>query len=385
MKENLEPNEIALIEVVKNKWLDLAFNKCAEGVDKEKFENGVKWVYDKFLSLPMPNIIYCDSVIEAAIKISLVKDCGKALDDFMPEMVKSFTEGGHTPEFREYVKNNLSLRSNYIGWGNYGWVSFYDYFTQIGVINHEDFNTYKTLIESNIFECFEFEEAIFAVLPPVKVNYNQNNIPHNIDGASITFRDGTCFYHINGFSISEELFTKLNSDTYSFKEFISEPNEEIKSAVIAYLEEKKGPTGVYDFIKDNLTEVDTYVDKKSEEYMEGTTKSMNVGVYTLFKGSVNDIDIAYVRCFCPSTDRMFFLGVSPDNTNAKDAIASLSRVPAILKSNIKTISRQGEKFSITFDEETTEKLKNNFFTNEQLNEYTNLTGDEYFGLMKYEF
>ena len=120
-------------------------------------------------------------------------------------------------------------------------------------------------------------------------------VPHNIEGPSIIFNDGSEFYHINGFLISKELFEKLKTNTYTFQDFISEENEEIKSAVISYMELKYGSTGVYDFIKDNLSEIDTFVDKKADYFMEGTTKSMNIGVYTLFKGEVNDVDIAYVR------------------------------------------------------------------------------------------
>jgi hypothetical protein len=385
MKEKLEQHEIELMEVVRNKWVKLAFDKCSEGINKPAFEEGIAWLYKRFLDLQAPQVIYCDSMLDAVMKITLVKDYGKELSDFSPKMMDDFHNGKLDVEFVEKIKENYSLKSTYIGWSNFGWVSFYDFFTQINVLNHEDFNNYQKLIESNVFECFEFENAVFAVQPPMEVVYNEALVPHNLEGASITFRDGSDYFHINGFSISEELFTKLHTNTYTFKDFISEDNEEIKSAVISYLELKNGSTGVYDFIKDNLKEIDTFVDKKADHFMEGTTKSMNVGVYTLFKGAVNDIDIAYVRCYCPSTDRMFFLGVDPVNKNAKDAIASLFRVPTVLKNNIKSISRQGEKFSIEFDEATIVKLKNNEYSKEELNTYTHVSGDEYFSLMKYEF
>jgi len=385
MKEKLEQHEIDLMSVVSNKWIKLAFDKCSDGIDKPTFEEGISWLYKRFLELNMPQVVYCDSMLDAVIKITLVKDYGKELSDFSPKIMDDFYNGKLDADFVSKIKENYSLKSTYIGWSNYGWVSFYDFFTQINVLNHEDFNNYQKLIESNVFECFEFENVVFAVQPPSKVIYNEALLPHNLEGPSIIFKDGSDFYHINGFSISQELFEKLKTNTYTFNEFIHEENEEIKSAVISYLELKNGSTGVYDFIKDNLSEIDTFVDKKAERFMEGTTKSMNIGVYTLFKGNINNIDIAYVRCYCPSTDRMFFLGVDPDNDNAKDAIASLFRVPSILKDNIKSISRQGEKFSIIFDDETNQKLKNNEYSKEELNTYTTVSGDEYFSLMKYEF
>jgi len=109
---------------------------------------------------------------------------------------------------------------------------------------------------------------------------------------------------------------------------------------------------------------------------------MNVGYYTLFKGKINNIDIAYVRCYCPSTDRMFFLGIAPEINTAKDAIASLCQVPSQLKNNLVSINRQGEMFSFNFDEVGTNMLKKNKIN---FNDVVSLKGDEYFSKIKFEY
>lgn len=385
MKESLSVEETKLMDVVRDKWINLAFEKCVDGIDESKFETGIEWLYARFLKLEKPQVVYCDSLIDAAIKITLVKDHGKELSDFDPQLTKDFIDGNLPTSFITEINENLSLKSTYIGWSNFGWVSFYDYFTQINVINQEDFNNYQKLIESNVFETFEFEKVVFAVKPPVKIHYNEEKLSHNIEGASVIFGDGTEYFSVNGFGITKELFTKLYDKTYTTMEFFSEENEEIKSAVIAFIQARDGETGVYDFFKENLKLVDTYTDVKDASRMVGTTNSQNIGVYSLFKGEINDVDIAYVRCYCPSTDRMFFLGVEPNMTTAKDAIASLYQVPKILKENIVSISRQGEKFSTVFDDETMNKLKNGLYTNEELSNYVSVSGDEYFGLMAYEY
>lgn len=385
MKSELTQEETEMMAVIRDKWINLAFQKCVDGINEPQFENGIEWLYQKFLSLPKPQIVYCDSLIDAGIKITLVKDYGKELSDFDPQMTRDYENGTMDAEFLKNLKANLQLKSTYIGWSNFGWVSFYDFFTKIGVINDEDFNNYQSLIESNVFEAFEFEKAVFAVRPPKEIHYNENRIIHNIEGSAIKFLDDTEIFIINGFSVTKELFMSLYNKTYTVEDFLKEPNEEIKSAVISFLQSRDGESGVYYFLKDNLKEVNTYTDIKDESKMEGTTKSTNIGVYTLFKGAINDIEIAYVRCYCPSTDRMFFLGVDPSNTNAKDAIASLYQVPSILKNNIVSISRQGEKFSTIFDEITTEKLKNKMYSESELKTYTNISGDEYFKLMSYEY
>ena len=156
----------------------------------------------------------------------------------------------------------------------------------------------------------------------------------------------------------------------------------MKSAIIALMQERFGEEHVFRFFSKDLKEVDTYVDKKDEKYLEGTTKGMNVGVYTLFKGEINNESVAYVRCYCPSTDRMFFLGVDPKHNNAKDAIASLYRVPKQLKNNIKYIQRQGERFSTVFDEQGTNLLKKKKVN---CSDTVSISGDEYFQKITFEY
>lgn len=370
--EKLTEEQEALMHATREEWIRLAFDKCQLGIDKSKFESGIEWLYRRFLNLEMPTVVYCDSIEDALRKITLVKDFGLELDSPVPT----------TEEFKSKMQENLSLKSTYIGWSNFGWVSFYNYFTKIGVLNNEDFNNYAELIKSNVFECFEFEYAVFAVQPPKYVRYNDEMIANSVDGPSVEFNDGCKLYSINGLSISEELFMRLKNEEFTIMDFLQEDNEEIKSACISFIQQTKGDVGIIDFFKDNLKEIDTFTDVKDPKYMEGTLKTMNVGVYSLFKGQVNDIDIAYVRCYCPSTDRMFFLGVEPTHTNAKDAIASLYQVPVGLEDKIVSISRQGEKFSTTFDEQTMSRIASGEL---KPTEYTSISGDRYFNLMTYEY
>ena len=203
-----------------------------------------------------------------------------------------------------------------------------------------------------------------------------------VEWGSLTGININCYY-INGINLSKDLFLKLKNNEYTMDDFTQEPNEEIKAACIAYMQQVKGDDYIVTFFRKNLEEVDTYIDKKSPEYMEGTTKGMNIGVYTLFKGVINDVNIAYVRCYCPSTDRMFFLGVNPRNTKAKDAIASLYQVPKKLKPHISEIHRQGERFSTNFTKEGWD-IFNNMKEND-IQDLVSITGNEYFTKIKYEY
>ena len=228
------------------------------------------------------------------------------------------------------------------------------------------------------------KDFVMVCARPMKINKNNNQL-HSITEKSILYPDGWGLYSFNGITISEELFNQLVNKSYTFEQWTNEKNEEIKSLVLAFYEEKFGGEFVFDFLSKYLKEVDTYIDKKDEKYLKNTTKSMTVGVYTLYKGIVNNINIAYVRCYCPSTDRMFFLGVHPDMNNAANAIASLCQVPVKLKDNLLSISRQGEIFSFNFDEIGTQILKNKKLTAEDYLNVVSLKGKEYFQKLKFEY
>lgn len=254
------------------------------------------------------------------------------------------------------------------------------------LVDYIDFKPYIEYIAFyNIFICsagsLQQDQYVFVSRIGNKKVSSQNRRLHSVDDYAYKFLDGTGFYFFRGQRVQENLFKSLSEKKYTFQDFKHEKNEEIKSLVLAFYEEKFGSDFVFNFISKNLMEVDTFVHKKSEKYLEGT-KGMNIGVYTLFKDKDKNVKFAYVRCYCPSTDRMFFLGVPPHFIDAKNAIASLCEVPKELKDNLVSIRRQGEIFSFTFDDEGTKKLKEKSI---DLTKTVSLTGDEYFSKMEFEY
>lgn len=201
-------------------------------------------------------------------------------------------------------------------------------------------------------------------------------------GNSTPLTKFNCHY-IHGRHIPPSIFEKISLQNYNFEDFVKEKDEEIKSFILSFFEEKFGSEYLFRFISKNLKETDNYVHKKEEKYMEGTTGGQNIGVYTLFKGKVNDIKLAFIRCYCPSTDRMFFLSVHPDNSNAKDGIASLYRVPRSLVGEIKDIYRQGERFSTSFTKKGEYLLDK--MSQEDISDLVAIDGESYFSLLKYEY
>ena len=235
--------------------------------------------------------------------------------------------------------------------------------------------------KTSISRCFFNKKYVLVLKTPTKIIRNEDSL-HSIDKPAIQFGDYGMYY-INGRKLSKDVFQRVSNKQYGFEEFLKEPNEDVKSAIISLIQEKFGDEYLFSFISKNMTKIDTYINEKSPEYLKGTTGGVNIGVYTLFKGDIEGNEISYVRCYCPSTDRMFFLGVENKYDKAKEAIASLYRIPIKLKNNIKYIQRQGERFSTVFDDAGKIKIKT--MSMEEIQNTTTISGDDYFGKIRYEY
>jgi hypothetical protein len=280
---------------------------------------------------------------------------------------------------------NRQPRAYYGNCSDYGWMAFYDYFHQLNHFTDYDwnnFNEFKKLLDSGIYELVTLDGLCVACSLP-KVIQDAENMLHSTEKAAVIFNDGFSMHFIHGVFITPELFEILKNGTYSFEDWVKEENEEIKSACLSFIEETKGSEALYRFLSAYLKEVDTYTDKKDEKHLNGTTRGMNIGVYTLFKGGYGEVELAFVRCYCPSTDRMFFLSVDPENTNAKDAIASLYRIPRKVANEIKYIQRQGERFSTVLTDKGNEILS--AMGKEEISDLVHISGNDYFYKLTYEY
>jgi len=123
-------------------------------------------------------------------------------------------------------------------------------------------------------------------------------------------------------------------------------------------------------------QLDRVLKQVGETYVNPTDN----GTYTLFKGKLENTEVTYVRCFCPSTDRMFMLSCENKYTDAKNAIASLCMIPKDVKDDVEYISRQGEVFLTTFKCDTESKE----FKDKLKSTPVSLTGEEYFSKLVYE-
>ena len=381
MINKLTQEQEELMGKVRQQWLDYIFS-CNKTIDREKANISIDWLY-KLSKLEKPIKIYVDSPMACQYAVLYAKEYAKILQ--MPSQVESQVGSQVRSQVWSQVGSQGIAPERFASYGSiwdYGWVSFYDFFIQSGIITNNDFDKFKELLQSGIYDMIQLNGFCIVSELPNKITRN-GELLHNIGDYAIQFRDGYGQHYVNGRFVPENYFNLIVNGNYSIEDFTREENEEYKSACIALMQEKYGDEYIVNFFREYLSEVDTYVDKKDPKFLEGTTKGMNVGVYTLFKGTLNGENIAYVRCYCPSTDRMFFLGVDDSMNTAKDAIASLYRLPKKLIPHIKSISRQGKRYSTILTEEGKSKLKQ--MSESEIADVAGLSGSDYFSKIKYEF
>ena len=228
------------------------------------------------------------------------------------DSVKSSIGDSIGDSVRYSVRDSVNEYSSYIDLSNYGWVSFYDFFEKINLLDNFNFKQYKKLIRSNVFNAYEYENYVFAIQPPVYIETNLAGRLHSTTQAAVQFRDGSEYYFINGRSIPAWIVNDKSSITK--ERFMKETDADIKGAIY----ESIGQQGMLDLLGAKV------VDRREIVHANGDREVVELlKTDDLFK-EIDNQPFAWVSMCCPSTGTHYLQGVEPHHTNAIEAIASLS-------------------------------------------------------------
>ena len=380
--KNLRSSLRSSLDSSLNSSLDSSLNSSLDSSLNSSLDSSLESSLDSSLRSSLNSSL--DSSLDSSLNSSLDSSLDSSLESSLRSSLYSSLESSLKTELNKTKQR--SVWAWYCSIYSRVYLTWYKFIQDEFNIEHDLKDTlnelYELSMDSIISRCWLTETYVLVLKNPSKVNFINDQL-HNSHGASYEYPNGEKYYNVIGREISKEVFGKITEKTYTPSEFFKTENEDEKAACIAMMQELYGDTHVFDFFREVMQEVDTYTDVKDKKYLEGTTNGMNIGVYTLFKGNVEDTEISYVRCYCPSTDRMFFLGVEPKYNNAKDAISSLFRVPIKLKNEIKYIQRQGERFSTVFTNNGKVIIKQ--MAKEDFQNTTTISGNEYFSKMQYEY
>ena len=348
----------------RDEWINLFFDNVRNkrGIDKPAFEEGIKWLYNDLLEKPTPKIIYCDGWLSCLLAIAILKNknlikkswdsVGDSVWDSVWDSVgdsvrasvkasvwdsvgasvrasvrdsvwdsvgapvwdsvKASIGDSIGDSVRDSVRDSVNEYSSYIDLSNYGWVSFYDFFEKINLLDNFNFKQYKKLIRSNVFNAYEYENYVFAIQPPVYIETNLAGRLHSTTQAAVQFRDGSEYYFINGRSIPAWIVNDKSSITK--ERFMKETDADIKGAIY----ESIGQQGMLDLLGAKV------VDRREIVHANGDREVVELlKTDDLFK-EIDNQPFAWVSMCCPSTGTHYLQGVEPHHTNAIEAIASLS-------------------------------------------------------------
>ena len=348
----------------RDEWINLFFDNVRNkrGIDKPAFEEGIKWLYNDLLKKPTPKIIYCDGWLSCLLTIAILKNKNlikKSWDsawdsvrasvrasigasvwasvrasvrdsvrdsveapvwdsvrdsvwDSVGDSVMASVGDSVWDSVRDSIRASVNEYSSYIDLSNYGWVSFYDFFEKINLLDNFNFKQYKKLIRSNVFNAYEYENYVFAIKPPVYIETNLAGRLHSTTQAAVQFRDGSEYYFINGRPIPAWIVNDKSSITK--ERFMKETDADIKGAIY----ESIGQQGMLDLLGAKV------VDRREIVHANGDREVVELlKTDDLFK-EIDNQPFAWVSMCCPSTGTHYLQGVEPHHTNAIEAIASLS-------------------------------------------------------------
>jgi len=198
--------------------------------------------------------------------------------------------------------------------GDYGWVSFFDLFTQIGVINHKGFNEFKEIFSSGIYDTIQLNGFCIVSNMPSKIVRNNSGRLHNPTGPAIEFNDGYKQYYVNGRALPAWIWEKAEAGEITKEMFLKEQNSEIKGGIYEVLGQKR----MMDLL--GAKQIDT----RQIVHANGDVETVTLMKTKEKFSEIGNQPFAWVKMVCPSTGTQYLQGVEPHHTNALEAIASLS-------------------------------------------------------------
>jgi hypothetical protein len=297
--DKLTPEQEALMPVVRDEWINLSLNS-GKAIQEYEIREGVDWLY-RISNLPKhPRIVIFDSFIEMqlgynilprlvenpvwtsiwnsvthsnhkSVKKSVKDSVRNSLNPMCNSLLKSVKDSVHdsilnsvTNSVTNSVNRSVSFNvcdsvvfsvqrtlnfclafiDGFIGLANWaGWLSFYDYFNRIGIINDdENFNIFRDMIRAGIWTSCYYEHRVLVCRLPTKVSKDEQGRLHSTTGPAVQWRDGSGQYFLHGVNfwqnlddyMSEpELWRKIvSSKDLSLKEILRIPNMEQRYAAL---------------------------------------------------------------------------------------------------------------------------------------------------------
>ena len=344
--ESLTKEQEDLIPIIRQEWLDLFF-KNKGNLNKSLFEQQIEWLY-KRLNLPKPFIWYCDSPIMCQIILNVLKNnfniranigdniranirdniwanigdnirdnIWANIGDNIWDNIRDNIWANIGANIGDNIRDNKLIYESFSSCGNvsdFGWVAFYDYFRKLNYFKFDwsDFLSFQQLLKSGVYDFVAFRNFLIVSSCPIETHRDQNNRLHNINGASVVFKDEYSVFAIHGRILPSWIW--IDKEKITKEQFVLTKNAEIRGGIYAVLGEKK----IMELLE--CLEIDKQLIQHQNDDVEIVKLFRTIETFS----EIGNKHLAWVKFICPSTGTEYLIACEPHHTNAKEAAASLS-------------------------------------------------------------
>lgn len=181
--------------------------------------------------------------------------------------------------------------------------------------NKEILNWLYANANNNISRCYFTKAYVLVLRMPKYIKRNSIGF-HNVDGYAVEWENYGIHY-INGRKISSEIFNAVTNKTYTFDDFNTETNEDVKASIITLMSDKFGNQELCDFLDAEV------VDEQKITHLSGHSEIVKIWKTKKTYEFLSDLNgkpnqpYAWLELKCPSSGSIYMIPTSP---HFKDAI-----------------------------------------------------------------
>jgi hypothetical protein len=190
-----------------------------------------------------------------------------------------------------------------------GFLAHYDYFGQIGIINHKPFFEWRDYLKSGLWSVDYFDGCVIISRLPTKVVKDEAGRLHSLTEPAVQWADHLDNHFIHGVAFAPELWESVVKKTITSKDAICLPNLEQRTIACQ--------TIGYDTVVAELGALT--IDKETRPTPDGKTLH-----YQLLEIKLNDDGASpakFLKVECPSTGKETLLRVHPGIHEVRTALA----------------------------------------------------------------
>lgn len=309
MKTSLTPQEEQLMHSVREEWMGRIFDPVKRlKLDKVKAEKQVKWLY-ALAGLKEPEVIFVESPMglqyAANLILAMIQDRAfrNSVGNGVWNGVRNSVENGVWNSVENGVRNSVwnsvgKMQYFQFCWHgsvrDWGWCSFFDFFTRINIVSEEKFDQFLDLLNSGIYDMIQMEAVCLGCPMPTKLkqtDMREEMRLHEENGFAIEWPDGYGQHHLYGVFFPPELYKKVTGKRVTAKIILNIKDIDQRMAALKHY-------GMERLLESSKAELIARSDRGNMLYM-------------IPKGVFN-VDAYFLSYVCPSTGRKYVSGVDPE-------------------------------------------------------------------------